>query len=555
MSCSGYSTAPSLKYCGRDATKVYHTFCSAAGLDMNSDDIVFLQDPTAAAVHEAVTRFVAPPTDGARLFFYFAGHAYEFNGLNILQPVTHEIDDETDVCLQDMRLNLGNGSLLFAVVHACRSTESPGMRPPPMVRPRALAPRTVLRTDWLFLFSCLSSEPTFDDSPFAEHLCDLLPFPGLPVESLLRLLKARMPRNRVETHISLRDELCITPPAPLLSKCASAFAMLALWSPIVVPMYFQDTVPERLQNRLCTLKHEYQATLTSTGDVVDLFINCRNKSEVLILHSYLDTSAAAFDMERLCFLTLWFIALLVVLWDGVRLWCRNSLDANIWGLWIGTCAATITRFVCQADVAACQVQLLFHGRTQYYLSQHGHDILRQFGNIGFQFISTCIVLWWVSVLQSPMKDMSTCMVTSFGVIFVVECSRWCSSAGSEEFFYDMYVCSGLLMMIFSGWAAMKQNRSLVSCTQSQWQVMRIHCGAMIIVQSIWFLEVFSWIALPLQEVANLEDVMLDIMVVCEFFKVFLAHRILASEAWKRYLIPQDLQGSLLTDGQIREGTY
>ncbi|CAE7218078.1 unnamed protein product [Symbiodinium natans] len=209
VGCGRYHLNEDLPQSCQDAKRVFQAFHSAVA-EHDHGDHVLLLEPSAAVLKAAVEHLVAPPTDGVRMFLYFAGHCYERNGRNYLQPGTREHDDENDVCVQALLADLERNSLLFVVVHGCRRRDSVGMAPPPSPRPH-FAKRN-LKSDWAFLFSCLTGECTLDESTFAQEFCNLLQEPGLALETLVQRLKSRVQHHRIEAHVSLRRPTVIVQP-------------------------------------------------------------------------------------------------------------------------------------------------------------------------------------------------------------------------------------------------------------------------------------------------------------------------------------------------------
>ena len=216
VACEDYDEAVGrLHFCIRDAQAIHECICECTEPDVRPGETQaqkLLLNPDPKALLEAVAWLLRPPA-AERSFLYWAGHSYETNGRNHLLPIRKTMDDDgatiSDVCVQDLRMQIPKGGLLFAVIHGCRNQAIATMcpSPPPSLKSR----RRRLFSDWLLLFAALAGEAVDDQSTFARNLCDALPVPGLEVEQLVRAVKVSFPTHRIEAQVSLRSPKYVVP--------------------------------------------------------------------------------------------------------------------------------------------------------------------------------------------------------------------------------------------------------------------------------------------------------------------------------------------------------
>ena len=169
--------------------------------------IQHLQDPGPDALAVACDDLVRRPTVNRKLFLYFAGHGFEQDGRNFMVPVSKG----RSVCLQDLRLKLEKGCLLFVAWDACRVHESFYSDEPVVVESERAAEYKPLKTDYMYLFSCLSGDHRFDDLEFAKALAPCFSEPELKLGELAETVKMGMLRHRSDATMSLAGHPSLPP--------------------------------------------------------------------------------------------------------------------------------------------------------------------------------------------------------------------------------------------------------------------------------------------------------------------------------------------------------
>ena len=154
------------------------------------------------------------------------------------------------MAVQQLQEMLQEPCFLFTILHCCREMyQQQGVQ-----RGRSvLAHRRRLRPDWLFLFSCLSREPSADRSAFTSTLCQLLQVPGLRVEDLAKELRKRNLRSDIQG--SLEVAHYVVPPR---HAWARALAWLILALPLAIPAVFVGEVPDALAETTRAVVHNLQ---------------------------------------------------------------------------------------------------------------------------------------------------------------------------------------------------------------------------------------------------------------------------------------------------------
>ncbi|CAJ1383311.1 unnamed protein product [Effrenium voratum] len=230
--CDAYQEAP-LEYCYRCAELVRE---EVRRFLPHTKPIQFVHNPDSEALKDACNEFVRRPTANQRLFLYFAGHGFEMESRHFMVPVSKG----PSLCLQDLRLKLEKGCILFAAWDACRLHE-PFYPEEPLAfeTEKLLAFLKPMKTDYVCLFSCLSGELRFDNMEFAEALCRCFSEQDLKLTDVTGMVKAAMAKHRVDSHTSLTSHPQLPP--TLLGRASAhseAFRHLSFQDRVLCQVYW-----------------------------------------------------------------------------------------------------------------------------------------------------------------------------------------------------------------------------------------------------------------------------------------------------------------------------
>ena len=175
----------------------------------------------------AMTQFARMATGADAAFFYYAGHAMQFQGRNYLMPTDGELEDEASlryqmVMVDDVRAAVERADgVKIVVLDACRNNPVvDDLRRKMVGVSRNIATtRGLARPDkalgMIVAYSTAADEVAADgtgrNSPFTSALLRRLREPGLEIGSMFRLIAADVNektngRQRPETYISLIGE-------------------------------------------------------------------------------------------------------------------------------------------------------------------------------------------------------------------------------------------------------------------------------------------------------------------------------------------------------------
>ena len=194
ISCEKYEEKP-LYQCHEAARLVEQEIQRCMPLQ---EPIHFLMDLNPQELSYACDEFVRRPTVNQRLFLYFAGHGFEQEGRNFLVPVSRG----PSVCIQDLRLKLEKGCLLMVAWDACR-VHKPFYDEPSAFETERLPHWKTLKTDYMYLFSCLSGEERFDDLEFASALVQCFSMQEVKLPDVAQIVKTGMCKHRSDSTLSL----------------------------------------------------------------------------------------------------------------------------------------------------------------------------------------------------------------------------------------------------------------------------------------------------------------------------------------------------------------
>lgn len=203
IACDAYATRP-LSKC-KEAAEVIRKEIERCW--PNTTEIQLVPDPGPDALRDACEEFVQRPTVNQRLFLYFAGHGFEKDGQNYMVPVL----PGPSVCLQHLRWKLEKGCILFAAMDCCRVHDPFYPDEPLEVLTEPYRYTKPLKTDYMYLFSCLSGEEKRDDIEFAEALKPCFSKPKLKLSEVQQTVKDSMPRHRCDSTMSLRGHPVLFP--------------------------------------------------------------------------------------------------------------------------------------------------------------------------------------------------------------------------------------------------------------------------------------------------------------------------------------------------------
>jgi hypothetical protein len=194
------------------------------GLDF---EVVLVVDATKHDFDVAMTQFARIATGADAAFFYYAGHALQFQGRNYLMPTDGELEDELSlryqmVMVDDIRAAVERADgVKILVLDACRNNPVVDNLRKKMggVTRNVAATRGLARPDkalgMVVAYSTSADEVAADgsgrNSPFTTALLRRLREPGLEIGSMFRLIAADVNertngRQRPETYISLIGE-------------------------------------------------------------------------------------------------------------------------------------------------------------------------------------------------------------------------------------------------------------------------------------------------------------------------------------------------------------
>lgn len=203
IACDAYATQP-LSKC-KEAAEVIRKEIERCW--PNTTEIGLVLDPGPDALRDACEEFVRRPTVNQRLFLYFAGHGFEKDGQNYMVPVL----PGPSVCLQHLRWKLEKGCILFAAMDCCRVHDPFYPDEPLEVLTEPYRYTKPLKTDYMYLFSCLSGEQRRDDIEFAEALKPCFSKPELKLSEVQQIVKDAMPKHRCDSTMSLRGHPVLFP--------------------------------------------------------------------------------------------------------------------------------------------------------------------------------------------------------------------------------------------------------------------------------------------------------------------------------------------------------
>jgi Caspase domain len=199
----------------------------AAALRMLDFEVVLVVDASKRDFDSAMTQFARLATGADAAFFYYAGHAMQFQGRNYLMPTDGELEDEVSlryqmVTVDDVRAAVERADgVKIVVLDACRNNPViDNLRRKIVGVSRNVATtRGLARPDkavgMVVAYSTAADEVAADgtgrNSPFTSALLRRLREPGLEIGSMFRLIAADVNEKtnghqRPETYISLIGE-------------------------------------------------------------------------------------------------------------------------------------------------------------------------------------------------------------------------------------------------------------------------------------------------------------------------------------------------------------
>ncbi len=199
----------------------------AAALRMLDFEVVLVVDASKRDFDLAMTQFARLATGADAAFFYYAGHAMQFQGRNYLMPTDGELEDEVSlryqmVTVDDVRAAVERADgVKIVVLDACRNNPViDNLRRKIVGVSRNVATtRGLARPDkavgMVVAYSTAADEVAADgsgrNSPFTSALLRRLREPGLEIGSMFRLIAADVNEKtnghqRPETYISLIGE-------------------------------------------------------------------------------------------------------------------------------------------------------------------------------------------------------------------------------------------------------------------------------------------------------------------------------------------------------------
>jgi hypothetical protein len=198
----------------------------AAALRALDFEVVLVVNATKRDFDVAMTQFARIATGADTAFFYYAGHAMQFQGRNYLMPTDGELEDELSlryqmVMVDDVRAAVERADgVKIVVLDACRNNPVvDNLRKKMGVTRNIASTRGLARPDkalgMVVAYSTAADEVAADgagrNSPFTSALLRRLREPGLEIGSMFRLIAADVNektsgRQRPETYISLIGE-------------------------------------------------------------------------------------------------------------------------------------------------------------------------------------------------------------------------------------------------------------------------------------------------------------------------------------------------------------
>jgi hypothetical protein len=199
----------------------------AAALRTLDFEVVLVVDASKRDFDSAMTQFARLATGADAAFFYYAGHAMQFQGRNYLMPTDGELEDEVSlryqmVTVDDVRAAVERADgVKIVVLDACRNNPViDNLRRKIVGVSRNIATtRGLARPDkavgMVVAYSTAADEVAADgagrNSPFTSALLRRLREPGLEIGSMFRLIAADVNEKtnghqRPETYISLIGE-------------------------------------------------------------------------------------------------------------------------------------------------------------------------------------------------------------------------------------------------------------------------------------------------------------------------------------------------------------
>jgi len=188
---SGYRHVERLANPGNDARAI------AAALRPLGFQVELLVDADRAAMEGAMRRFGSRAEGAEAALFFYAGHAIEMGGQNMLAPVSAQVRSERDLPFELIGLDLlmsqaeGRARVLLVFLDACRDNPfrnalaASGRG----AATRGLAPPQQTATGTLIAFATSPGNVALDgrgaNSPFTAALLQHLATPGLEVRSLM----------------------------------------------------------------------------------------------------------------------------------------------------------------------------------------------------------------------------------------------------------------------------------------------------------------------------------------------------------------------------------
>lgn len=188
---SGYRHVERLANPGNDARAI------AAALRPLGFQVELLVDADRAAMEAAIRRFGSRAEGAEAALFFYAGHAIEVGGQNMLAPVSAQVRSERDLPFELIGLDLlmsqaeGRARVLLVFLDACRDNpfRSALAASGRGAATRGLAPLQQSATGTMIAFATAPGNVALDgrgaNSPFTAALLRHLPTPGLEVRSLM----------------------------------------------------------------------------------------------------------------------------------------------------------------------------------------------------------------------------------------------------------------------------------------------------------------------------------------------------------------------------------
>lgn len=241
-----YTNAPVLKNPTNDAADMAASlgklgFNVAHDINLNQRKMKFL-----------IREFVRKLKDGGQGLFYFAGHGVQLRGRNYLIPVDADIQSEADVEDQGVDVNFlmglmdeaGNG-LNVIILDACRNN--------PFARSFRATTRGLAQLDaptgTLIAYATAPGQVASDgaerNGAYTAELLQQLSVPGLPVEELMKRVRANLMRKTNGQQIpwessSLVGDFVINRPSA--ADAAKAANLAALATPPAIEQEFWDSI-------------------------------------------------------------------------------------------------------------------------------------------------------------------------------------------------------------------------------------------------------------------------------------------------------------------------